>query len=90
MLGSCGQPWITELGRLTPSLQFRYQVIQPPPHLHMLLLDSSGVYRDICRQNAKGFKILSVALEESVSLGRQLSMAQMFPRAICCIHQSRL
>lgn len=63
MLGSCGQPWTTELGRLTPSLQLGYQVIQPPPHLHMLLLDSSGVCKDICQQNAKGFKILSVALE---------------------------
>lgn len=37
-------------------------MIQPSPHLHMLL-DSSGVYKDICQQNAKGFKILSVALE---------------------------
>lgn len=46
------------------SPQLRHQVPQPPPHLHKLLLDSSGVYKDICQQNAKGFKILSVALEE--------------------------
>lgn len=63
MLGSCGQPQTTELGRLTHTLQLQHQVIQSPPHLHMLLLDSLGVYKDICQQNAKGFKILSVALE---------------------------